>query len=99
MTTLERLARWYESNCNGTWEHGHGVRLTTVDNPGWHVEINVKDTPLGDSPFVTREDEYTHEREWLRCWKEGATFQIACGPGRLEDGLKIFLDWAEESSE
>jgi len=90
MTTLERLTRWYESNCDGDWEHSYGVKIETLDNPGWRVEIDLKDTPLAHSSFDTVENQYSHDGGWLRCWKQDHMFQIACGPVRLEDGLGIF---------
>jgi hypothetical protein len=99
MTTLERLAQWYQSNCDGDWEHGYGIKIDTLDNPGWRVNIDVRDTPLEDQPFDAFESQYSHDRDWLRCWKEDRTFKIACGPARLEDGLKVFLDWADKSAQ
>src|SRR5262249_22194084 len=90
-----RLAKWYESNCDGTWEHGYGVQVETVDNPGWHITIDLNGTPLEHAPFTTHEDKYQDEREWLRCWKEGSTFRAACGPRRVDEALAMFCDWAE----
>lgn len=40
------LEKWYALNCNGDCEHGYGVHITTLDNPGWHVEMDIKDTCL-----------------------------------------------------
>ena len=37
---LLRLQRWYVSRCDGEWEHGMGVRIETLDNPGWQVVID-----------------------------------------------------------
>src|SRR5262245_37894265 len=94
-TVTQRLAKWYESKCNGEWEHACGVRIETVDNPGWRITIDLKGTPLEQASFATYEDKYHDEREWLRCWKDGSTFQAACGPCRIEDALSKFCDWAE----
>ena len=92
MTTLERLARWYESNCDDEWEHSYGIKIDTLDNPGWRVEIDLRGTPLVSRPFIAHEDQYSDERQWLRCWRDDGSFQIACGPIRLEDGLRVFLE-------
>ena len=92
---LERLSSWYAQKCNGDWEHSYGVRINTLDNPGWGVKIDLVETSLLDVPFSAIEIDLDHEVHWLRCWKEGSTFHVACGPGRLEDGLEIFLLWAE----
>lgn len=32
---LERLEEWFENNCDGDREHGAGIRIETLDNPGW----------------------------------------------------------------
>ena len=94
-TTLRRLADWYRSQCDGGWEHGQGVRIDTLDNPGWSVTVNLAGTVLENRPFKTKESRYEDETDWLRCWKEGTEFRAACGVGRLEDALVVFLDWAD----
>src|SRR5262245_16318461 len=94
-SVLQRLAAWYASNCDGDWGHSHGVKIVTLDNPGWSVGLNLTGTPLEQRPFQEIKDRYDHDAEWLRCWKEGTTFRAACGPQRLEDALGIFLKWAD----
>jgi hypothetical protein len=42
------LEKWYALNCNGDWEHGYGVTIETQDNPGWRIEIDLKDTCMSD---------------------------------------------------
>ena len=96
--TLERLQTWYQAQCNGDWEHQYGVKIGTLDNPGWSVTIDPIATGLETLPFEVVEDRYDDEVEWLRCWVENAKFQCACGPRRLEDSLRVFLDWAENPS-
>ena len=43
---LSSLQRWYSSQCDGDWEHQLGVEITTLDNPGWLVRIELRHTPL-----------------------------------------------------
>jgi immunity protein 53 of polymorphic toxin system len=93
---LQRLASWYERNCDGRWEHGQGVKIETLDNPGWSISIDLKGTALEATPFLVKEDRYHEQREWLRCWKDGVTFRAACGPRRLEDAVNLFVEWAEK---
>src|SRR5262245_45197449 len=38
---LERLQRWYDSRCDGRWEHDYGIEIETCDNPGWLVRIDL----------------------------------------------------------
>jgi hypothetical protein len=46
MSNVEWLEMWYLSNCDGDWEHDHGIAITNVDNPGWLVEIDFNGTEL-----------------------------------------------------
>jgi len=97
VSTIERLARWYAGNCDGTWEHSFGIAIGTLDNPGWSVTVDLDETPLADRPFAEVRDRYEHDAEWMRCWKEGTKFRVACGPPRLEEALNVFLEWAERA--
>jgi hypothetical protein len=38
------VQNWFKSQCDGDWEHGTGVKIETLDNPGWLVTINLADT-------------------------------------------------------
>lgn len=94
MTTLERLQTWYESHCDGDWEHGEGVHIETLDNPGWRIRIPLRDTELESRPFQ-KISRLEHERDWIQCWIEDGKFQGAGGPQMLEEILQTFLLWAE----
>ena len=51
MDVFEKLNEWYQSNCDGDWEHNFGVNIETLDNPGWIVKIDLYYTELEDKPF------------------------------------------------
>ena len=89
MGALERLQRWYLAQCDGEWEHAYGVEIGPLDNPGWTLKIDVKETP----PFARLETHRT-EDDWVVCWIEEDAFHAACGPLNLEEALEVFLDWA-----
>lgn len=38
------LQEWYRQNCNGQWENFYGIKIETLDNPGWRVRIDLKET-------------------------------------------------------
>lgn len=88
------LLRWYHSQCNGDWEHGTGIHIDTIDNPGWSIAINLENTEFEDKKFQEVELEYT-EHNWLICFKKNNVFEGRCGPLNLPEVLKIFRDWAE----
>ena len=48
---LSWLQQWYSAHCDGEWEHGFGVTIATLDNPGWSVTIDVEGTQLASTPF------------------------------------------------
>jgi hypothetical protein len=46
MDIIARLQNWYAAQCDGNWEHAWGIKIDTLDNPGWTVTIYLHDTPL-----------------------------------------------------
>ena len=46
------LQKWFYSNCNGDWEHNQNITITTIDNPGWSVTINLENTDM-DSQYLS----------------------------------------------
>lgn len=91
---LARLGRWYESQCNDDWEHHYGIRIDTLDNPGWSLEIDLTDTSLIGREFAEVAVERT-ERDWMRCRIADKRFEAFGGPGNLPEMLSVFLLWAE----
>jgi len=94
---LKRLQRWYELNCNEDWEHTYGVKIENCDNPGWLVTIDLEDSYLQDVSFETTKYQNSIENDWLRCEKEDLKFKGVGGPQKLEEILKVFLEWAEKN--
>jgi hypothetical protein len=52
MNEITRLQNWYKSQCNGDWEHQHGISITSCDNPGWWVKVDLASTPLETKSFT-----------------------------------------------
>ena len=44
---LSWLMQWYLAECNDDWEHSYGVKIDTLDNPGWTLKIDLRETDLG----------------------------------------------------
>lgn len=93
-TCLSRLEAWFSSECNGDWEHTYGITLETVDNPGWMLTVQIRDTPLSGRPFTTV-SERASDSDWLHCAVTDGVFRGSGGIGSLERILTVFLDWAE----
>ena len=87
------LQGWYYALCNDDWEHGYGPNLTTLDNPGWHLKIELINTGLADVEFEKIFVERS-EHDWLHCKKTPSHFDAHGGPVNLTEMLAIFREWA-----
>jgi len=87
---LTKIQNWYQSQCDGLWEHGHGLTIGTLDNPGWSVEVELKDTPWEKSVW----EDLVFERspnDWVNCKKKGSEFKGYGDVNKLEFILNHFL--------
>jgi hypothetical protein len=85
------LQTWYVSQCNWNWEHHYGISISTLDNPGWRVKIDLS----GISPAsYERRETHRGEDDWCVTWIENDTFHAACGPTNLGEALHDFRVWA-----
>jgi hypothetical protein len=91
---LDALQKWFVAECNGDWEHQYGVRISTLDNPGWAVDIDLRDTSLEHLSFDGVSVDRS-EHDWIRCNVEAAVFRGRGGPENLGEILRTFLGWAE----
>ena len=92
--TLSALEKWYAAQCNGEWEHAYGVRIDTLDNPGWHVHISLQGTKKHDA-VQSRVKLTRAQDDWISYWVEKQEFQFACGPKNLTEAIDIFVSWFE----
>jgi hypothetical protein len=93
MTTIARLQKWYVDQCDGHWEHAYGIKILTLDNPGWSITIDLEGTPLEGRAFEKVSIERA-ESDWLVCRVEKEQFLADGGPGNLDEMLLLFLDWS-----
>ena len=92
-TTLDQLMSWYQSQCDGDWEHQHGVQVDTLDNPGWSVKVSLIGTALEHVPFDEIKD-VSDDLDWINCRVASGRFEGFGGPGKLDQILQVFLQWA-----
>ena len=90
---LEELQQWYAHRCDGNWEHRYGIEIRSLDNPGWQVRVDLKETPLAGlhvSPTVEgRPRGNVYPSVWLDCRVQDDTF---LGHGNdLGAILRVFL--------
>ncbi|MDQ7095867.1 immunity 53 family protein [Desulfosporosinus sp. PR] len=92
MNFLTWLQSWYNQQCDGLWEHMEGIKIETLDNPGWCLVINLIDTEYEDREFKSIKELRT-ENDWIVCKIENGKFTGYGGPLNLEELLKEFHDW------
>jgi hypothetical protein len=89
------VARTVRSLCDGEWEHGKGIRIETLDNPGWALALELDGTDLEEGTFETISIRRT-EDDWVDCRIEGSEFRGFCGPNNLQEVLEVLQRWVEQ---
>lgn len=101
LSELARLQQWYLDQCDGEWEHGYGISIETLDNPGWSLEIELTGTSakleVGREVSLDRDDDDDH---WYRIWVQeddrgNLSLLAMCGPLNLTQVIEIALEWLE----
>jgi hypothetical protein len=91
---LNWLEKWYQSNCDTNWEHLYGIKISTLDNPGWMVNINLTDTPLIGKVF-----ENVHidngDDDWITCRVINDIYEGFGDSFKFEKILRIFKEWVD----
>ena len=94
------LQEWYFDQCDDDWEHSYGVKLDTLDNPGWILKVDLRETAWEELSFpLTRQ--YISDRDWIQFEVSDACY-VACGdPFKLIPMIEQFirLVWPERLSE
>lgn len=98
------LIHWYESQCDDSWEHRHGISLTTLDNPGWLLTVDLSGTTLqgrsrpelriGISPT----DDHPVSPSWIHCSVRANRFTGACDPSQVARLFQVFSDFRQSHS-
>lgn len=100
---LKWLMEWYAGECNSDWEHSFGVKIDTLDNPGWSLKIDLRETRLEQLPFVKTSfgepasdlEEWKRLGSWWVAEVKSGCFEAAGGPLDLSTMIRVFRDWVE----
>lgn len=107
---LEWLESLFQSKCDGKWEHRLGIKIESIDNPGWWVTINVEQehiegldcdqevvlAVLGEPPSASNGN--VGGPDWMRCTVAKGVFEGAGTPRRLRDIIRCFRELVSTSS-
>jgi hypothetical protein len=83
---LDFVTNWCVAHCNGDWEHDVGIKIETLDNPGWAVDVRIAETELEGVATEWRREEASAE-DWLHWRSTGEMFEARCGPGNVSQAL------------
>jgi hypothetical protein len=72
------------------------LELKPFDNPGWWLNIDLKDTNLLDRSFNSLED-HRSEHDWVVACKQDSMFESYCGPLNLDEMIGVFIAWSEKA--
>ena len=87
---VEGLESWYSEQCNSDWEHSWGLSIQTIDNPGWHVEIDLVETAWAGVVIAFSREERS-ESNWIQFEVRDNKFVGSGGVGNLAELLRCFL--------
>ena len=95
---LYLLQRWFLAQCDDEWEHAYGISISTLDNPGWSLSVDLTDTGLAGLVADWSKVERS-EHDWLHWRVHESTFEAACGPTNLNEAILAFLDLSGSRTE
>lgn len=84
------IVNWYSSQSD--WKERKGIQISTIDNPGWSLKVDLIGTNLQNKMFQKIRIDRT-ENDWIRSFIEDGIFEGVGGPFNLPEILKIFCDW------
>ncbi|MEM6816798.1 MAG: Imm53 family immunity protein [Bacteroidota bacterium] len=90
MKVIDQISKWFASQCDGDWEHENTIKIHTIDNPGWGVSIDIRNTSL-EGVLITSEKE-VNDLDWFNISSNGEIFSAFCGVDNLKDVLNFFVN-------
>jgi hypothetical protein len=90
------LENWFTRQCDGDWEHGEGVVIESLDDPGWWVRIDLNGTRYDEVQNRDLLDERPGEANWIRCVIRDGKFDGMGSPEMLGRIVQLFRMWIEE---
>lgn len=95
MEILEWIQHWFEDNCDGKWERGQGIQITTLENPGWEVEIDISNTSIANLKMEWILNELG-PHDWYGVKIEDQKFSASGDVGKLEFLLGLFKEMIDK---
>jgi hypothetical protein len=87
------IQNWYLSQCDGDWEHEYGIKIDTLDNPGWYIKIDIVKLEYNKNIkniFIEKSDD-----DWFSYEINDNCFKASGDPNKLEFLLQLFKKFVE----
>ena len=81
MENLKFLQDWYTSQCDGDWEHTYGITITTLDNPGWSITIDLENTGFEENYINENVD--LSKNDWYSITNTNKQLIASCDSNKL----------------
>ncbi|MBS1509569.1 MAG: immunity 53 family protein [Bacteroidetes bacterium] len=94
---LNWLSEWYQKKCDGDWEHYYGIKIETIDNPGWSVIIDLQNSVaqnLISIPWVFIE---RNEKDWYGYKIDKGRFEASGDSFKLDFLINLFREIVDGS--
>ena len=94
LDVLSRIESWFSDRCDGDWEHGFGIKIETLDNPGWMIRVALEGTRMEGVELkrVSRES----QGSWVHHWADGEFLHVACDVKSLHSGLVLVMNLLDD---
>jgi hypothetical protein len=93
MTNISKLCSWYARQCVDEWQEEFGIKISTLDNPGWSLKVDLERTNLSGKPFKEIKSDVS-DTDWFVARKNGTVFEAFGGPLNLDEMIGVFVTWA-----
>lgn len=91
---IKWLENWFKENCYDEWEHSYGIKIKTLDNPGWSVTVDLSYTYMENKEFSELGVDNSDD-DWIDCFVRNNQFMGYGDPDKLEEIIKVFKEWVE----
>lgn len=92
---IKEVQNWYKSQCDGEWEHEFGIKIYTLDNPGWCVEIDLRHTKFN---YINKKWKLTENKknDWYGVKIENGVYEASGDADKLEFILSEFIKFVNK---
>lgn len=94
MKEVEWLENWYKKTCDGLWEHLYGIEIGTLDNPGWYVNIDLRETQY-ENLQMAEVNQDLGDDNWMSCTISNGIFRGVGDSLKLKEILNVFRNVIE----